>query len=173
MNDELASLYAYNRWADDRTAAALRSLPPGDYTRELGGGWPSPRATFVHLAGATNAWSERFIGCDATTLPAEADLPLLENAVALLEAAHTKLEELLPTFSAERMAAPFTWKNLAGKERTAPFWAVLRHVVNHGTYHRGQISSMVRRLGGKPLATDMVVWGIEISEATQAPSAAR
>ena len=167
MKDDIFSLYAYNRWADRRIMTALRNLSAGDYTRELGGGWPSPRATFVHLAGATDAWSERFVGRDTTKLPAETDLPLLENAVSVLEAAQTKLEELLPTFTAEQMASPFTWKNLAQQERTAPFWAVLRHVVNHGTYHRGQISSMVRRLGGKPLATDMVLWGIEVSETSR------
>jgi uncharacterized damage-inducible protein DinB len=49
--------------------------------------------------------------------------------------------------------------------KTAPLWAVLRHVVNHQTYHRGQISSMLRRLGAKPVSTDMVVWGIVIHEA--------
>jgi uncharacterized damage-inducible protein DinB len=164
MKDDIFSLYAYNRWADGRITTALRTLSAGDYTRELGGGWASPKATFVHLAGATYAWSERFVGRDAATLPTESDLPLLENAVAILEAAHTKLEVLLTTFTPQRMESEFTWKNLAGKERTAPFWAVLRHVVNHGTYHRGQISSMVRRLGGKPLATDMVLWGIEALE---------
>jgi uncharacterized damage-inducible protein DinB len=39
----------------------------------------------------------------------------------------------------------------------------VRHVVNHQTYHRGQISSMLRRLGHAPKATDMVVWGIDVA----------
>lgn len=167
MKDELASLYAYNRWANERVVVSLRALAPGDYTRELGGGWPSLRSTFVHLAGATNAWSVRFGGKDATSLPKEEDLPLLENAVTLLEFAQSKLEPFLATLTPARTSEPFTWKNLSGAERTAPFWTVLRHVVNHCTYHRGQIASMIRRVGGKPLATDMVVWGIEMEEAAR------
>ncbi len=163
--DDLLSLYAYSRWADTRTVESIRSLPPDAYTQELGGGWPSLRATLVHLAGATHAWAERFAGRDATRLPTEAEVPALDDAVKLLFGAHGVLEAFLHTVTPEQQAGPFTWKNLQAKERTAMFWVVLRHVANHGSYHRGQIASMVRRLGGKPLPTDMVLWGIERWEA--------
>lgn len=161
MNDDLLSLYDYGRWANARVVHALEGLTPEQYTQELGGGWPSLRATFVHLAGATWAWNERFRGRDATTLPKETDLPALADAVGVLGKADGDLADFLGSLAPERPAQPFTWRNLSGQERTAPFWTVLRHVVNHGTYHRGQISSMVKRVGGKPLSTDMVVWGIE------------
>lgn len=161
MNDDLASLHDYAKWADARVARALSELTHDDYVREMGGGWPSLRATWVHLAGATWAWSERFAGRDATSLPKEDVLPAFPDAEKLLFEAHAALDLLLPTFSPERLAAPFTWRNLQGIEKTATFWTVVRHVVNHGTYHRGQIASMLRRLGAKPLSTDMVFWGIE------------
>jgi uncharacterized damage-inducible protein DinB len=32
------------------------------------------------------------------------------------------------------------------------------NVVNHSTYHRGQVASMLRQLGGKPAATDYVLF---------------
>jgi uncharacterized damage-inducible protein DinB len=161
VNDDLASLYDYTRWANSRVIHALEGLTPEQYTQELGGGWSSLRATFVHLAGATWAWNERFRGRDATTLPKEADLPALADAVEVLGKADSELKGFLESLAPEQLARAFTWKNLAGQERTTLFWTVLRHVVNHGTYHRGQIASMVKRVGGKPLSTDMVVWGIE------------
>ena len=58
--DDLAPLYAYNAWANGRVLESLRALPEADYVKEQGGGWPSLRSTFVHLAGATDAWAERF-----------------------------------------------------------------------------------------------------------------
>ncbi len=163
MNGDLPALYDYNEWANERVIRMLRSLPEADYVREMGGGWPSIRATLVHVAGATDAWAGRFAGKDVLVLPKESDLPGLEDAAALLVAAQRKHRELLKTFTPEKLAAPFRWKNLAGEVRTAPTGVVVRHVVNHQTYHRGQISAMVRRLGVKPVSTDMVVWGIEIS----------
>jgi uncharacterized damage-inducible protein DinB len=159
--DDLPSLYSFNEWANARVLETLRALPEADYAKEQGGGWPSVRATFVHLAGATDAWAERFSGRDATRLPTVDALPGLEDAARVLLAAQEKHRTLLATYTPGRLAGPFVWKNLKGEEKTAPFWAVVRHVVNHQTYHRGQISSMVRRLGHAPRSTDMVVWGME------------
>jgi len=162
MTDDLLALYDYNVWANERVVLTLRQLPEADYVRDMGGGWPSVRATFVHLAGATDAWAERFAGKDVLVLPTATDLPGLEDAVALLLRAEKKHRAHLGTLSRETLDRPFSWKNLSGEVKTAPFGIVVRHVVNHQTYHRGQIASMVRRLGGKPLATDMVRWGIEL-----------
>jgi len=161
--DDLESLYAFNSWANARVLDSLRSLPGPDYEKEQGGGWPSLRATFVHLAGATDAWAERFSGRDATRLATVDEMPALEDAARVLLAAEEKHRRLLATYTPERLAGPFTWKNLKGELKTANFGIVARHVVNHQTYHRGQISSMIRRLGHTPRPTDMVLWGIELS----------
>ena len=159
--DDLEQLYAFNSWANARVLESLRALPEADYEKEQGGGWPSLRAAFVHLAAATDAWAERFSGREATRLATEGELPGLEEAARILLAAEEKHRRHLATYTAERLAGPFSWKNLKGEVKTAPFWVVVRHVVNHQTYHRGQISSMIRRLGHTPKATDMVLWGIE------------
>ena len=37
-----------------------------------------------------------------------------------------------------------------------PLWQSLQHVVNHGTYHRGQITTMLRQLGAQPILTDLM-----------------
>jgi uncharacterized damage-inducible protein DinB len=159
--DDLSSFYSFNEWANARVLETLRALPEADYVNEQGGGWPSLRAAFVHLAGATDAWAERFAGRDTTRIATIEELPGLEDAARLLVAAQEKHARLLPTYDAARLAGPFTWTNLKGERKTAPFWVVVKHVVNHQTYHRGQISAMVRRLGHAPKSTDMVVWGIE------------
>jgi uncharacterized damage-inducible protein DinB len=37
-----------------------------------------------------------------------------------------------------------------------PLWQCLQHVANHSTYHRGQITTMLRQLGAKPAGTDLI-----------------
>jgi uncharacterized damage-inducible protein DinB len=50
---------------------------------------------------------------------------------------------------------------IRGKSWVLPPWAVLRHVVNHATYHRGQVASKLKRLGVEQPPTDFVLWALE------------
>lgn len=165
MKDDLFALQDYNLWANRLVLQSLAPLSHEDYVRETGGGWPSIRATLVHLAGATRAWAERFDGRDATLLPTVEEVPTLADAARMLDEADARISAFLATLTPERLAAPLTWKNLKGEEKAAPLWTVLRHTANHATYHRGQIAAALRRLGGRPLATDLVRWAIERHEA--------
>jgi len=165
MKDDLFALQDYNLWANRLLLESLATLSHEDYVREMGGGWPSVRASLVHLAGATRAWAERFDGRDATALPGPDDVPTLADAARMLTDADARISAFLATLGPERLQQPLTWKNLKKEEKAAPLWAVLRHTVNHASYHRGQIAAMLKRLGGKPLATDLVRWAIERHEA--------
>jgi hypothetical protein len=49
-----------------------------------------------------------------------------------------------------------------------PAWQIVMHVVNHGTLHRGQIVGMLRQLGVKPPATDIVFYYYEQAAAAAA-----
>jgi uncharacterized damage-inducible protein DinB len=161
MIDDLLALYAYNRWADDRVVAAARRLTSEQYLQEPTPGWSSTRATLVHLADATNMWARRLRGEAVTARATEAEFPTLDDAARLFDTAHDAFDRLLPTFTPERLAAVWTYRTLEGRELRLPLWAVLRHVVNHATYHRGQVASKLKRLGVDPLATDFVLWAIE------------
>jgi uncharacterized damage-inducible protein DinB len=44
----------------------------------------------------------------------------------------------------------------------------MQHVVNHGTYHRGQITTMLRQLGAQPILTDLMHFYRERSNAASA-----
>jgi uncharacterized damage-inducible protein DinB len=42
------------------------------------------------------------------------------------------------------------YKLLSGQPGQSPFWHMLQHVVNHASYHRGQVTTMLRQLGAPP-----------------------
>ena len=52
---------------------------------------------------------------------------------------------------------PFTM--LTGQPASSPFWQMLQHIVNHGSYHRGQVTNMLRQLGAQPpKSLDMIAF---------------
>jgi uncharacterized damage-inducible protein DinB len=57
---------------------------------------------------------------------------------------------------------------MKGDQQSAPHWQMLQHVVNHQSYHRGQIATMLRQLGAKPISTDMIFFYRERPAVAQA-----
>ncbi len=161
MIDDLATLYAYNRWAEARMLDACRLVPPERYGDEPAPGWSSVRASVAHIAGATDLWTRRFQGQPADTFIPESELATPDAVARFSAATHDTLDRLIAGLSPDQIAGPFTYRNIKGQTCTVPFWAALRHVVNHATYHRGQVASKLKRLGVEPPITDFVYWVIE------------
>jgi uncharacterized damage-inducible protein DinB len=160
MTDDFASLYAYNRWADRRVLEACRKLTPEQYAAEPVPGWTSVRSSVVHIAIVTEGWLRGVAGESVQEVPTEAELATVDDAERLLDRAYEIFQRIQPELTPEQLAAPRTF---SGRGRTAvlPPWAVLRHIVNHSTYHRGQVAAKLKRLGVDPPATDMIFWVME------------
>ena len=160
MLDDFASLYAYNRWADRRVLEACRMLTPEQYAAEPLPGWTSVRSSLVHIAIVTDGWLRGVAGESVQEVPSEAELASVDDAERLLDRAYETFLAVIPRLTPEQLAAPRTF---SGRGRTAvlPPWAVLRHIVNHSTYHRGQVAAKLKRLGVDPPATDMIFWVME------------
>ena len=163
MLDDFASLFCYHRDADEQVLEACGKLPHGAYAEAepFEAGWPSIRSLVVHLAWANDAWARRFLDQPPVARSTEADLPALADAAALLVSAHDRFaRDVVPALTPGRLASIWTYRSAAGKPYATPLWAALRHVVNHGTYHRGQIASKLARRGITPPATDLIYWSL-------------
>jgi uncharacterized damage-inducible protein DinB len=84
----------------------------------------------------------------------------VDDAARLLERAYSRFEDLHPTLTPDRLNTLLTLRAV-GRTFTLPRWAMLRHIVNHATYHRGQVASKLKRFGIEPPNTDFFWWMIE------------
>src|SRR2546425_3523124 len=53
----------------------------------------------------------------------------------------TLFRSYLETLGEAGIARVFEYKLLNGQAGASPFWQMLQHVVNHASYHRGQVRS--------------------------------
>ncbi len=160
MKDDFPSLFAFNRWANGKMLDACRKLTPEQYAAEPVPGWASVRSTVVHIAIVTEGWLRGLMANPDESVATEAELPTVDDAERLLDRAYKILDELLPTLTPERLATPVTLRR-RGRTATLPPWALLRHLVNHTTYHRGQVASKLKRFGVQQAETDFVYWVFE------------
>jgi uncharacterized damage-inducible protein DinB len=157
--DDLQTLLDYHYWARDRLLDAVEPLAADQFRHELGSSFTSIRDTIAHLHAAEWAWYSRWNGESPTAL-----LPADRFAdVSAIRAAWKDLESQVRDFVARNGEAGvdkvYEFRLLSGAPGSAPFWQMLQHLVNHASYHRGQVTTMLRQLGappGKPM--DMIAF---------------
>src|SRR5262245_29533229 len=160
MPDDVVALFAYDRWANAKGLDACRQLTAEQYVAEPAPGWSSVRSTVSHIALATEFNLRTLAGDPDESIPTEADLATVDDAAGLLERAYRRIEELRPTLTPERLNTVLTLRRRA-YTATLPRWALLRHIVNHSSYHRGQAASKLKRFGIEQPITDFFFWVIE------------
>jgi uncharacterized damage-inducible protein DinB len=153
----LRELFAYNYWARDRQLETCATLTQEQFQRPLGNSFPSIRDTLVHLVGVEWAWLERWRGRSPQALPAEEELPTLAAIVERWRMVEHCMREYLAGLTDEALARSFTYTNFRGQDWTYPLWRALLHLVNHQTYHRGQVTTLLRQLGIRPEPVDLLV----------------
>jgi uncharacterized damage-inducible protein DinB len=143
-------LVDYHYWARDRMCVALEALTPEQYNSDLGNSFRSVRDTVVHLYAAEWVWYSRWIGNSPTAFPNPDDFPDLDAIRKPWESQEKKLRLFVGSLGTEGMDRIFEYKSFKGDPYRSVFWHMLQHVVNHATFHRGQVTTMIRQLGGTP-----------------------
>ena len=152
--EAIAKLFAYGRWAHGKTAESVAPVSPEEFNRKIGGSFGSIQGTLAHVYGAEWVWLERFHGRSPRSLPEPQEgwtLQDFQEKWRPVEAGH---EAFVAKVTPALLDQPLTYVNFAGQTCTYSIADALVHVVNHGTYHRGQIATMLRQLGHKPIPTD-------------------
>jgi len=154
----LRELYDYNFWARDQQLAICATLADEQLARPLGSSFGSLCDTLQHLLGAEWVWVERFRGRDVRAVPWLKEVESLDAIHERWQSVEADLRGFLAGLSPEALAAPLTYQNFKGETWTYPLWQALLHLVNHGTYHRGQVTMALRQLGATPPAIDFLVY---------------
>jgi uncharacterized damage-inducible protein DinB len=156
---DLRTLLDYHYWARDRMFEALEPLAPEQVDRDMGSSFKSIRDTVTHLYAAEWAWYSRWQGTSPDKLlPADMfpDLAAVRLAWTDLEA---KIRAYLEQLGEANVTQVIEYKLLSGQPGASPFWQMLQHVVNHASYHRGQVTTMLRQLGAQPAKSlDMIAF---------------
>ena len=140
---EFERLFAYDDWANREVIANLRTLDPNAAA-------PAMRL-LGHIIGAQWLWLCR--------------LRSKEQKMAIwpeltLDAAEKELDDLRRAWrdiwNRAIQGRSIEYRNSRGERWTSMVNDVLMHVVMHGTYHRGQIATLVRQSGNTPAYTDFI-----------------
>jgi uncharacterized damage-inducible protein DinB len=154
--EDIVLLYDFNSWANHRSMEAASALPPEQFTKPLGSSFTSVRDTLAHICGGEWIWLERFLGRSPTSMPDNSVFPDIASLRSHWQPIGTSLLAFVRGLKPEDLDRVLEYKTMKFGVYKNPLWQSLQHLVNHGTYHRGQVATLLRQHGAQPFQTDLM-----------------
>lgn len=148
----------YTCWADGRMFDAVSTLTPDQWTKDLGSSLKSVRDTVVHLVGAEWLYGSRFRGVSPEATWSAADHPTPASIREPWEFVMKELSSFAAAQTEVSLRKPLSYRNLKGEAIRHPLGEVILQMTNHSTYHRGQVTTLLRQLGARPVSTDLILF---------------
>ena len=154
---DIRSLFAYDEWANARLLRTVAELSDEELTRDLGSSFASIRDTFSHLVVTEWVWLRRWKGESPSSLPEWVDAPGPPLLAAKLREIEAERAEWVASLRDDDLRRQISYVNMKGERWRYVLSDALVHLVNHSTYHRGQIVTMLRQVGVAPPSTDLLL----------------
>ena len=152
--EEARELFGFGSWATARMFSAAEALPPEELDAPAVSSFPSLRATLAHIVGAEWIWLRRWLGESPASAPVWAGEPTLSELKSQLAAVEAERGAFLSQLTDADLRGVVAYRGADGAGFSHPLGQLMRHVVNHSTYHRGQLAAQLRQLGHTPPSTD-------------------
>ena len=156
---DVRTLLEYHYWARDIMLDAVTMVSSEQFTQPVESSFRSLRDTVAHLYGAELTWYRRWIGESPSAQIAYDQFPDVSSIRMAWNDLEGNVRALVDSLDEEGVSRTVEYTLFSGAAGATPFWQMLAHVVNHGSYHRGQVTTLVRQLGAPPpKATDMIAF---------------
>jgi len=148
----------YSAWSSARLLEAAGGLTEEELSRDLKVSHQSVIGTLAHVFGADRIWFDRIHGRVRQGLFDPGEDLSLRALGELWPAVSRNWNEWAAALDDSSVQSTASYRTLDGTPYESPLWQIVLHVVNHASYHRGQVSAMLRQLGRVPPATDLIAY---------------
>jgi uncharacterized damage-inducible protein DinB len=148
--EHLQAMFEYVRWADQQMLAASRTVPDDGYFKEQHISIGSIHKLLVHCMAAQWIWLSRWRGESPTRLENHEDYPTRDALMQRWPLVHSAMTDFLGVQSPKSLSRDVQYRSTRGELFSLPLGDLMLHVIDHETYHRGQVNTMIKHAGGQP-----------------------
>lgn len=157
-----AEMFQYHTWANQTILNRIKELPSSVFSQEVNSSFPTVAHALNHIYAVDKMW---YLVLTGTGMPdaLQACRPLNERILSNADEYTLLFSQLAEQFrewlgnQADLEQSILLDNPYAGSRQTR-LAEIMLHLVNHGTYHRGNISTMLRQLGHSSVMTDYVLF---------------
>jgi uncharacterized damage-inducible protein DinB len=157
--NHVRSLLDHMAWADERVLESLRQPQVPARALEI----------YAHVVGVEHRWFARLEGRDPT-VAVWPDLTITE-CERLGRENRAAFRDYVDRLTSDDLRRSVHYRNSAGEEFDSAIEDILLHVAMHGSYHRGQVTLLVRDAGAEPQPTDYIAFVRGVPAATRLSAA--
>ena len=159
MKHILTQYSAYHQWANQLLFDVIEKLPASIQEQEIISSFPGLKATLLHMWDADSIWWQRMKLLEPITRPSENFSGTLQEVTKEIVQQSRLWHEWILGAQKHMLEHEFIYYNTKKEKFKQATFQMLLHVFNHGTYHRGQLVTMLRQLGIENIPpTDFIVW---------------
>lgn len=152
------------RWGDQQSMRAARTVRDEDYYKEQGISAGSLHKQLVHCMGVQWLWLCRFRGESPQRVEDFNDYPTRMAIEQRWPLVHAALIDFVGRTTPQQLGNPVTYHDTKGTAHTLPLRDMILHLIDHGSYHRGQIATMIKKAGGTPSSISFRGWATECAK---------
>lgn len=146
--NDIRFLFEYDRWANTRMFEAVDALTEEQFTHV--------RDTLAHIIGVEWIWFQRCNGMNPSSAPEWMSNPTRDKLRAQLQSIEREWQQFVDSLRDDDLTRVVGYVRLEGQPGSRKLVHLLQHVINHSTYHRGQVATRIRQAGGTPIETDFL-----------------
>lgn len=137
----------YNVWADNKAIEWLNQINEEQWNQINISSFSSVKQTAIHIASAEKVWIDFWTNTpDPVYLSAEFN-GTKNDLVEIWGKASAGMKEFIEKYPEENYLQQVTFRYPRGGEGQMEFWQTFSHIINHSTYHRGQLVTLLRQVG--------------------------
>lgn len=149
MKQLLVSFTEYEQWANARILQVIASLTNEQVCQDISSSFPSVYKTVLHIWDANTIWWQRLHKAEEIIVPSLSFHPTMAEIEKGLLNSNRQWAEWVRACSEEQLNEILSYRSMSGDAYAQPVKDIVLHINNHGTYHRGQLVTMLRQLGVK------------------------
>ncbi|WP_449237048.1 DinB family protein [Bacillus songklensis] len=147
-------LFAYHQWGNLELVHHIGNLPQDVYQANIQSVFPSIKDTFSHMVAVDRLWFERIKG-NREAVQEEKPMNTAEAIGDEMKKLYQEMRTYLQTIDHNYVVS---YSNSRKEMFQNNVMDLIHHLVNHGTYHRGNITAMLHQQGYRSVSTDYIYY---------------
>lgn len=145
-------LFRFHQWRQKKIADLLREVDANFFSKQLNGSFGSLYIILKHMVWAEKVWLGRIDQNEVASMQ-DMDVPGL---LTEWERVTEKWVQQIENTSQDAFNAPIRYFNTTGEPFENSLFEIVVHLIDHATYHAGQMMNAIRAFGIDPVSTNYI-----------------